>query len=203
MSFIYLWQNREKPNIFSKAWVKQWTKRILSLPNLIEISNIQLLLRIAGAKIGDMSIIASKHKIEGSLEKLVIGRCTLVAQVHIALHANVTIGNFVVINDGVKLLTASHDTLDPSWSSFAKPITIDDYAWVATDAIILPGVNIGRGAVIGAGAVVSKNIPAYGIAVGNPAKLVEKQRVKQLNYNPVQLVACYGAWLGKPSKCCH
>ncbi|MHC5825559.1 MAG: acyltransferase, partial [Nostoc sp.] len=195
MSFIYLWQNREKSHFFSWFWLKQWAKRILSFPKLITVLKTKFLLKIRGSKIGSISIISNKSIIEGSLHQLTIGDCTFIGQAYLAIHADIRIGSFVVINDGVKLLTASHDVNDPSWSSFAQPIIIDDYAWIATDAIILPGVHIGKGAIVGAGAVVTKNIPEYNIAVGNPAKLLDKQRVQQLKYNPVQLVACYEAWL--------
>ena len=198
MSFIcYLWQNREKKPIFSYFWFKNWAKRILSFPKLITVLKTNLFLKISGTKIGDFTILSNKISIEGYLNLLTIGEYTFIGQVHIAIHSDIKIGSFVVINDGVKLLTASHNVDDPSWSSFAKPIIIDDYAWIATDAIILPGVHIGKGAVVGAGAVVSKNIPEYGIVVGNPAKLLDKRRIKELNYNPVKLVACYQAWLGK------
>ena len=197
MSFIYLWQNREKPSIFSYFWLKRWAKRILTFPKLITILKTNLFLKISGTEISSITIISNKIRIEGFLNLLTIGEYTFIGQAHIAIHTDVKIGSFVVINDGVKLLTASHNVDDPSWSSFAKPIIIDDYVWIATDAIILPGVHIGKGAIVGAGAVVSKNIPEYAIAVGNPAKLLDKHRVKELEYNPVQLVACYEAWLGK------
>jgi maltose O-acetyltransferase len=197
MSFIYLWQNREIQPIFSYFWLKCWAKRILTFPKLMTVLKTNLFLKISGTKISDVTIISNKIRIEGYLNLLTIGEYTFVGQAHIAIHSDIEIGSFVVINDGVKLLTASHNVDDSSWSSFAKPIIIDDYAWIATDAIILPGVHIGKGAVVGAGAVVSKNIPEYGIAVGNPAKLLNKRRIKELNYNPVKLVACYQAWLGK------
>jgi acetyltransferase-like isoleucine patch superfamily enzyme len=197
MSFNYLWQYREKPPVFSWYWLKQWIKRILNIVNLIKIVVIKISLKIAGAQIGNLSVISRSNHIEGSLTKLIIGDFSFIGQVHIAVHANVTIGSYVTINDGVKLLTASHRTDDTTWSSFAEPIIIDDYAWIATDAIILPGVCIGKGAVVGAGAVVAKDVPAYRIVVGNPAQLIDKHRTKDLNYNPVQLIACYEAWLGK------
>ncbi|MEA5626093.1 acyltransferase [Nostoc sp. UHCC 0251] len=197
MSFIYLLQNRQKSHVFSWYWLKQWAKRIVSFPKLFTLLKDKFLLEIKGTKIGNVSIISNKIRIEGSLHQLTIGDCTFIGQAYLAIHADISIGSFVVINDGAKLLTASHDVDDPFWSSFAKPIIIDDYAWIATDAIILPGVHIGKGAIVGAGAVVTKNIPEYNIAVGNPAKLLDKQRVRQLKYNPVQLIACYEAWLGK------
>jgi len=178
-------------------WLKQWVKRLLSISNLISILKLTLLLKIKRAQIGELSIISSKALIEGSLNQLIVGKCSFIGQVCMSIHAEIKISSYVVINDGVKLLTASHAVDDSAWTSWAKPIIIDDYAWIATDAIILPGVHIGKGAIVGAGAVVSKDIPEYAIAVGNPAKLLDKQRVKELNYNPVRGVACYEAWLGK------
>ena len=197
MSFNYLWKYREKSSIFSWHWIKQWIKRFLYISNLIKILTTKTLLKISGAQIGEMSVVSTIDRIEGSLSKLIIGDFSFIGQVHISIHTDVKIGSHVVINDGVKLLTASHHTDDPLWSSFAKPIIIDDYAWIATDAIILPGVCIGKGAVVGAGAVVAKDVPAYRIVVGNPAQLLDKHRTQDLIYNPVQLIACYEAWLGK------
>jgi acetyltransferase-like isoleucine patch superfamily enzyme len=197
MSFNYLWKHREKSPVFSWRWLKQWIKRILNIDKLIKIVATKTFLKRAGVQIGDISVVSAPNQIEGSLARLIIGDFSFIGQVHIAVHADVKIGSYVTINDGVKLLTASHRTDDPLWSSFAEPIIIDDYAWIATDAIILPGVCIGKGAVVGAGAVVAKDIPPYGIVVGNPARLIDKNRTKNLTYNPVQLISCYEAWLGK------
>ena len=58
-----------------------------------------------------------------------------------------------------------------------RPVIIEDDVWIGTKVIILPGVHIGKGSVIGAGAVVTKNIPAYSIAAGNPA-VVKRNRLK-------------------------
>lgn len=197
MSFKYLWSHREKPPIFSFYWFKQWVKRVFNIHKLAAILVSKALLKISGSQIGNISVVSTSSKIEGSLEKLIVGDFSFIGQVHIAVHADVKIGSYVTINDGVKLLTASHRTDDPLWSSFAEPIIIHDYAWIATDAIILPGVCVGKGAVVGAGAVVAKDVPEYGIVVGNPAKLIDSKRTKDLNYNPVRLIACYEAWLGK------
>jgi len=113
------------------------------------------------------------------------------------LHDEVRIGSHVCINDGVVILTASHDVNDPHWRAVTKPVVIDDYAWIATGATILPGVRIGRGAVVGASAVVGREVPPCGIAVGNPAAILKKERAADLNYSPVTLLAFQEAWLGK------
>jgi len=59
-------------------------------------------------------------------------------------------------------------------------IIIEDDVWIGSNSVILSGVKIGRGSIIGAGSVVTKNIPAYSIAVGNPAKVIKKRFSEQI-----------------------
>ena len=56
-----------------------------------------------------------------------------------------------------------------------RPVIIEDDVWIGARVIILPGVTIGTGSVIGAGAVISKSIPPYSVAVGNPARIVKNR----------------------------
>ena len=88
----------------------------------------------------------------------------------------VTIGSNVLFAPGVQLYTASHplDIETRRTYEVAKPITIGDDCWIGGNAIICPGVTIGNGSVIGAGSVVTKNIPENSMAVGNPAKVIKK-----------------------------
>ena len=60
--------------------------------------------------------------------------------------------------------------------SEVRPVTISDDVWIGANVIILPGVCVGRGAIIGAGAVVTKNVPEYAIVAGNPAKIVKYRK---------------------------
>ncbi|KFZ36793.1 maltose acetyltransferase [Shewanella mangrovi] len=89
----------------------------------------------------------------------------------------VTIGNHVFIGPNVCFYTALHP-LDiaerDSHTGTTLPITIGNHVWIAGDVKILPGVTIGDGAVVGAGSVVTKDIPAGMLAVGNPAKVIRK-----------------------------
>ena len=111
------------------------------------------------------------------------------------LHDVVEIGSNVCINDGVRILTATHDVNDPDWKHIKKRIVIEDYAWIATDAILLPGVTIGRGAVVGAGAVVSKSVLSGVVVAGNPARETGKIRPENLRYNACEFLAANRAWL--------
>lgn len=87
----------------------------------------------------------------------------------------ITIGDNVLIGPGTGLFTAIHPT-DPGIRAKgvqkAKPIFIEDKVWIGGNVTTLPGVKIGEGAIIGAGAVVTKDIPPMAIAVGNPARIV-------------------------------
>lgn len=87
----------------------------------------------------------------------------------------VTIGNHVEVATAVQLLTAEHP-LDPAGRragvQLNRPITIEDGVWIGGGAIILPGVTIGENSVIGAGSVVTRDIPANVVAVGNPCRVM-------------------------------
>lgn len=89
--------------------------------------------------------------------------------------ATITIGVDVQVGPNVQFLTASHPVEAAArrakWES-AKPITIGDNVWLGGGVLILPGVSIGENTVVGAGAVVTKDLPADVLAVGNPAHMV-------------------------------
>lgn len=91
--------------------------------------------------------------------------------------AEVSIGARVIFAPYVQLYTATHP-LDPAVRAqgleLAKPIVIEDDVWIGGGAIVLPGVRIGRGAVIGVGSVVSRDVPPMVLAVGNPCRVVRE-----------------------------
>ncbi|HBG45907.1 MAG TPA: acyltransferase [Deltaproteobacteria bacterium] len=91
-----------------------------------------------------------------------------------------TIGSNVIISDRCSIMTSQHDYKDadalPYGTGYVhSPVTIRDNVWIGMNASILPGVEIGEGAVIGFGAVVRKDIPPMSIAIGNPAVIVSKR----------------------------
>ena len=97
------------------------------------------------------------------------------------VYPHVTIGRNVMMAPDVLLITENHkftDTAipmrDQGYFDF-RPITVEDDVWIGQRAIILPGVTLGQGCVVGAGAVVSKDVPPYAVAVGNPARVVKSR----------------------------
>jgi len=154
-------------------------------------------LKRRGARIGQGTVL-SALRLSGKPALLYIGSNSFIGRIDIQLQAEVEIGSHVCINDGVRLITASHDIRDPDWTTVAKAIRVLDYAWIATGAAVLPGVTIGRGAVVGAFAVVSKDVPDYAVAAGNPVRIRESIRSRDLRYSPTRFLAFQTAWLGNP-----
>ncbi len=96
----------------------------------------------------------------------------------------VHIGNNVLIGPNVTLATPMHPLLPEERNvrqdengryynlEYARPITIEDNCWLASNVVVCGGVTIGEGCVIGAGSVVTRNIPAYSLAAGNPCRVI-------------------------------
>jgi acetyltransferase-like isoleucine patch superfamily enzyme len=193
-SLRFLWSNRSKFSVNSKQFYKVWGKRLLSFPELLQRNYRRWKLVQQGATVHETAEIGEVI-IDGHKDYLTVGSFAFLGRVTIALHCPVSIGNCVCINDGVRILSASHDVLDPKWTQTSAEIVIDDYAWIGVGAIILPGVHLGYGSVVGAGAVVSKSVAPGEIVVGNPAKAVTKTRSTRLDYNPCEFLTPNRAWL--------
>ena len=137
------------------------------------------LLRALGVRVEAKSCLAGTLKITGSgcvRDLLSIGPdCYLTGPLHIDLMAPVRIGAHVYMGYEVMLITADH-ALGPSEQRCGAcvhgPIEIGDGAWIGSRALILPGVRVGHGAVVAAGAVVTKDVAPDTLVAGVPAKFV-------------------------------
>lgn len=112
-----------------------------------------------------------------------IGSDTIVGD-HVFLdgRAKLKIGNHVDIASSVMIFNSEHDLESEEFKARLEPVTIHDYVFIGPRAIILPGLTIGRGAVIGAGAVVTKDVPDFAIVGGVPAKVIGERKNKNPNY---------------------
>ncbi len=127
----------------------------------------RLLLRMAGYRVGADVFVGEELIIKDELED----------------KGMVSIGDRVAIADRVTLTVSSH----PNFSRLRgiiedvhEPIVIGDDAWIGTCSVILPGVKIGRGAVVGAGSVVTKSVPDGTVVVGNPARPLKVLDLSQM-----------------------
>jgi len=96
----------------------------------------------------------------------------------------ISIGNCVVTGSEIAIYTLQHDIEDPDFVVKGGSVIVDDYVYLGTRTIILPGVHLGYGSVAMAGAVVTHDVPAYHIVGGIPAKFVRERR-RELRYKPV------------------
>ena len=117
----------------------------------------------SGVKIGEDSIIGDHAFLDG--------------------RAPLCIGSHTDIASQVLIYNDEHDIHDPKFGNSYGAVTIGDYVFIGPRAIILPGVTIGKGAIIAAGAVVTKNIPEYEVWGGVPAKKITDRRLKNPTYH--------------------
>lgn len=99
----------------------------------------------------------------------------------------IRVGNDVTIGPEATILTLGHDPQSSTFEDRGGDVVIGDRVWIGYRALVMPGVTIGEGAVVAAGAVVTKNVDAFTIVAGVPAKKIgdrERELVYRLNYHP-------------------
>lgn len=127
------------------------------------------LLRGFGARVGRGGRIKPRLRVKFPWRLAVGDHCWLGEGVWIDNLAPVRLGDRVCLSQGAYLCTGNHDFRSPAFSLRPGPIRIDDDAWVAAGAVLAPGTHVGRGTVVGLGAVAAGNLPAGLVLRGNPA----------------------------------
>lgn len=138
-------------------------------------------LQLLGAKLGKHALFFRRVEVLYPKGLDVDDRVTVGWFAELDARAGIHISHDVNISSHAKLITGSHDVDAPDFASDFRPINIGHHVWIGTGAIILQGVTIGDGAVVAAGAVVTKDIPPYEVWGGVPAKFIRK-RSTELRY---------------------
>jgi len=113
---------------------------------------------------------------------LVIGENSVINQgCRLDNRGGLSIGENVSVSEQVIILTADHNADSAGFEGRSRPVIIEDYVWIGTRVTILPGIRIGRGALVAAGAVVTKDVIPYAIVGGVPARVI-KMRREDLTY---------------------
>jgi maltose O-acetyltransferase len=141
----------------------------------------RLFYRLVGIKIGAGSTIHTGCRFYDF--KIEIGNDTIIGEKALLDGRDkIIIGNHVDIASEVMIYNSKHNIEDENFFAKNAPVVIEDYVFIGPRTIILPGVNIGTGAVIAAGAVVTKDVPPFAIVGGVPAKIIGERRNKVPNY---------------------
>lgn len=141
-----------------------------------------LFYRLAGIKIGKNSTIHCWARFYDP-KNISVGDGTIIGDnCFLDGRAKLQIGNHVAIASQVLIYNGEHNIHSSKFEPVFEPVIIDDYVFVGPRAIILPGVTIGRGAVVAAGAVVTKDVPACKIVGGLPAREIGDREETVLTY---------------------
>ena len=135
-----------------------------------------------GVRINQFSTIFCKNQNKNIRNsRLIIGEDTYIGEYNNirASGGVISIGRRCSISQHISMIASNHgtslgdDIQRQGWEQTKTGITVEDDVWIGANSVILPGVHINKGAIIGAGSVVTKDIPPYAIAVGNPAKVIK------------------------------
>ena len=133
------------------------------------------LIRYSGLKLGQASLIYMGAEIREP-SNITIGTGTTIGHnCTLDGRGGLHIGNNVNLSSEVMIWTMQHNPQCPNFGVESNPVVIEDYAWLSCRSIILPGVTVGKGAVVAAGAVVTKSVEPYTMVGGVPAKHISKR----------------------------
>ena len=132
--------------------------------------------QLMGAKIGKNSFPCRRVEVLFPMGLELADRVAVGWFAELDARGGISIGYDTNISSHVKLITGSHDIDDPHFTADFKPIKIGCHCWIGTNAIVLKGVRVGNGAVIAAGAVVTKDVPPYTVVAGSPARVIKKEK---------------------------
>lgn len=192
---LTFWDKEGRPLSQKQAWAKI-TNRILNwyldvqlyllhlASDVIPFSSIRhLLFKASGMKIGQGSTVHMGVRFFHPAG-VSIGRDTIVGfRSFLDGRSALTIGDHVDIASEVLIYNSEHDIHSEDFSAQNKPVAIADYCFIGPRAILLPGVSLGRGAVVAAGAVVTHDVPELTVVAGVPAKPIGARRITHPHYH--------------------
>lgn len=178
-NFVFCWLHGIKPDISWRFYGLPWI-RVGGRGSSIEIG--RHFSAVSKMSHNSFGIIQRAYiRTVGHGARIEIGEHVGISGCTISAGKSIRIGNYVLIGSGAVITDGDAHPVDPDERRAGvlcerKEIVIEDDVFIGARAMVLKGVRIGRGSVIGAGAVVTKSIPAYSVAVGVPAKVVGDSR---------------------------
>ncbi len=170
-------RHSRKSKCLRAVWNVVWLLLFRPTPNRIGLFNRwrAFLLRCFGARIGKHTAIYSSVTVWQPW-KLTVGNWVALSHgVNCYAVDEIEIGDNTTVSDDVFLDCASHDISSPVMELISAPVKIGSNCWLAARSIILPGRCIGDGAVVAAGAVVTKDVAPWTVVGGNPARFIKRR----------------------------
>ncbi|WP_411275597.1 acyltransferase [Daejeonella sp.] len=170
-------KNEYRPRVWVK-WVLNPLKHKRGKGSVIRNNTRTDLFPYNNFSIGEFAIIEDFTTINNAVGDVTIGDKTIVG-IGSVIIGPVSIGNNVMIAQNIVISGLNHGyedvNLPPSEQDVTcNPIIISDNVWIGANSVITAGVTLGKHCVIGAGSIVTKNVPAYSVAVGNPARVIKR-----------------------------
>lgn len=166
-------------------WNESWSwLSMLFITNFPSRHVRMFLLRRKGATIAENVSIWRGVEIRNPKGLFIGSGCAIGPGVTLDARKGLKIGNNVTVAKDAIIWTLHHDMNSTDFHTIGAETVIEDYAWVCSRSILLPGVHVGRGAVIASGAVLSKNADSQSIMVGVPAKKIGERKDTAFNYMP-------------------
>lgn len=136
------------------------------------------ILRCFGTRLGAGVVIRPGVRVKYPWRLTIGNSCWIGEDAWIDNLGPVDLGNNVCVSQGAYFCTGNHDWSAPAFGLIVGAIRVGDGAWVGAKALICPGVELGQCAIASAGSVITRDIPAYEIHAGNPARFVRKREFK-------------------------
>ena len=137
-------------------------------------------LRLFGAKVGKRCAVLPSVKIRAPWNLSMGDYSCLSDEVDCYTVDKIYIGSHSVVSQGAFLCCASHDTSSLNMELTYEAICIENSVWIAARAFVGPGVTVREGAVVGACAVVTKDVDAWTVVAGNPARVIKKRELRKI-----------------------
>lgn len=164
------WSRREL--LMRWAFVMVWTITCAWTPKKLHVWR-NLILRVFGAKIQGVPFVSPSARIHFPWNLQLAHRACIAERADIYSLALISVGRRAVISKDAFLCCGSHDFDSLKCELTVAPINIYDDAFIGARAIVLPGCHIGASTIVGAGAVVTSEIPSFSVAGGNPARVIK------------------------------
>jgi len=134
------------------------------------------ILRVFGAKVGKGVRVYAKTKIWAPWNLELGDECAIANGVILYSQGRIQISRRATVSQGSHLVAGTHDYNLPGFPLLTSPIIIGEYAWLAADTFVHPGITIGEGCVIGARSVVTKDMPQWMVCAGHPCKPIKERK---------------------------